>query len=144
MGNVVKVLIGLAAALATGWVWHGPLGQGPALVADLEARARLAIAQAELPGIDVRLARGPLSRAAVLSGPANDLQREGLGSQKGVSDYVREVEGIAGVRWADEPSARRGLPLLAETLILNALAFLVGFGLGRLFLGRRRRQSFLD
>jgi hypothetical protein len=144
MGNFVKVLIGLAAALAAGWVWHGPLGQGPALVADLEARARIAVAQAELPGVGVRLARAPLSRAAILSGPANDLQREGLGSQKGVSDYVREVDGIARVRWTDEPAARRGLPLLAETLILNALAFLVGFGLGRLFLGRRRRQSFLD
>ena len=144
MPNVVKVLFGLAAALAAGWLWHGPLGQGRALVADLEARARVAVAQAELPGVEVRLARDPLSRAAVLSGPANDLQREGLGSQKGVSDYVREVEGISGVRWADEPAAGRTLPLLVETLVLNALAFLLGFGLGRLFLGRRRRESFLD
>jgi hypothetical protein len=143
MANVVKVLIGLAAALAAGWVWHGPLGQGRALVDDLEARARIAVAQAELPGIDVRLPRDPLSRSATLSGPANDLQREGMGSQQGVSDYVREVEGVSGVRWADEAAARV-MPLLAETLILQALAFLVGLALGRLFLGRRRRESFLD
>lgn len=143
MTNAVKFMIGLVAALATGWLWHAPLGQGRAFVADLEARARVAVTQAELPGVDVRLSRSPLSRSATLSGPANDLQREGLGSQKGVSDYVREVEGISGVRWADQPAGRT-LPLLAETLLLNALAFLVGFALGRLFLGRRRRQSFLD
>lgn len=144
MPGLVKVLIGLAAALAAGWVWHGPLGQGAALVADLEARTRIAVAQAELPGIDVRLSRDPLSRAATLTGSANDLQREGMGSQKGVSDYAREVEGVSGVRWADEPGGGFGLPLLAETLILNALAFLAGFALGRLFLGRRRREGFLD
>jgi hypothetical protein len=144
MASVVKVLIGLAVALAAGWAWHGPLGQGQALVADLEARARIAVARTELPGIDVHLSRDPLSRSATLSGPANDLQREGMGSQKGVSDYVREVEGICCILWSDGPAANRGLPLVAETLMLNALAFLIGFGLGRLFLGRRRRESFLD
>lgn len=144
MTTATKLLIGLAAALLTGWIWHAPLGRGAELVADLEARARIAVAQAELPGIEVRLSRDPLSRSATLSGPANDLQREGLGSQKGVSDYVREVEGISAVRWADQSGGGRGLPLIAETLLLNALAFLVGFGLGRLLLGRRRRQSFLD
>jgi hypothetical protein len=144
MPTLAKFLIGLALALAAGWAWHGPFGQGRMLVADLETRARVAAAQAELPGIEVRLPRDPLSRLATLSGPANDLQREGMGSQKGVSDYVREVDGISGVRWADEPDGGVVLPLLVETLILNALGFLVGFGLGRLLLGRRRRQSFLD
>jgi hypothetical protein len=143
MSNSVKCLIGLAAALLAGWLWHGPLGYGARFVGGLEAEARTAVAAAELPGIDVRLQREPLSRAATLSGPANDLQREGLGSQKGVSDYVREVDGVSGVRWADEP-AGAGLPLVAETLIFNALAFFLGLALGRLFLGRRRRQSFLD
>ena len=36
------------------------------------------------------------------------------------------------------------MPLLVETLILVALAYLIGVGLGWLLFGRRRRGSFLD
>lgn len=143
MTRPVKILIGLIAALLTGWLWHGPGGQGEALIASLERQAQQAAAGAELPGIAVRLGRDPLSRTAIVSGPANDLQREGLGSQWGVKDYVRNVPGIAGVRWEDE-SGGGGLPLLAETLIAIVLAYAAGFGLGALLFGRRKRQSFLD
>lgn len=143
MSALVKFLIGLVAALAAAGLWHGPGGGGQRLVDSLEAQARSNVALARLPGISVRLDREPLSRTATLSGTANDLQREGLGSQYGVKDYVREVEGIADVRWDDEPEAG-GLPLLAETLILAALAYAAGFGLGTAFFGRRRRTSFLD
>jgi hypothetical protein len=142
MPPLVKALAGLLLALAVAWIWHGPLGNGERLVAGLEAGAREGIAKAELPGIAVRLSRAPLARVATLSGPANDLQREGLGSQKGVSDYVRDVEGISDVRWADEPdSRRRVMPLLVETLALAAFAYLAGLGLGWLLWGRRRRED---
>lgn len=143
MRTAVKLLIGLAASLACAWISHGPLGRGQALVDGLERQARAAVARGQLPGISVRLGRSPLSRNATLSGPANDLQREGLGSQMGLSDYVREVPGIGGVRWADEPARERGaLPLFAETLILAVLAYLIGLGLGRLLWGRPRREGF--
>lgn len=36
------------------------------------------------------------------------------------------------------------MPLIAETLILCALAFLLGFALVTLLMKRRRRVSFLD
>ena len=36
-----------------------------------------------------------------------------------------------------------GLPLLAETLILIALAFLLGLGAAWLLFGRPKRESFL-
>lgn len=36
------------------------------------------------------------------------------------------------------------MPLIAETLILCALAFLIGFGLSAWLMKRRRRISFLD
>ena len=35
------------------------------------------------------------------------------------------------------------MPLLAETLILIAVAYLVGVGLGWLLFGRKKRDSFL-
>lgn len=35
------------------------------------------------------------------------------------------------------------MPLLAETLLLVAAAFLIGLGIGWLLFGRRRRESFL-
>ena len=143
MPPILKATMGFLPAIAAAWIWHGPLGRGDALVDRLERDARTAAARAELPGISVRLGRDPLDRNVTLNGAANDLQREGLGSQKGISDYVREVEGIGTVRWAGEPALeRRALPLFAETLILAALAYAVGLGLGRLLWGRRRREGF--
>ncbi|HEU0134174.1 MAG TPA: hypothetical protein VFR28_05075 [Allosphingosinicella sp.] len=136
----MKILIGLVAALLIGWVWHGPLGHGAQMVERLEAEARQKVAQTELPGIRVAFPRNPLARAATLSGPANDLQREGLGSQKGLSDHVRDVEGVSSVRWADQPGGRI-VPLLVETLGLVALAYLIGLGLGWLLWGRRRDED---
>jgi hypothetical protein len=139
----MKILIGFVAALLIGWIWHGPLGNGERLVDRLEAQARQKVTEAAVPGIRVALPRSPLARVALLSGPANDLQREGLGSQKGISDLVRDVEGLASVRWTDEPgSDGRVVPLLAETLALVALAYIVGLGLGWLLWGRRRREGF--
>lgn len=138
----MKILIGLVAALLVGWIWHGPLGHGEHMVSRLEAEARQGVAKAQLPGIAVSLPRDPLARSATLSGPANDLQREGLGSQKGVSDYVRDVPGISSVRWADEAGAgSRIVPLLLETLALTALAYFIGLGLGWLAWGRRRHED---
>ena len=139
----MKILIGLLAALLIGWIWHGPLGNGERLVGRLEAEARQKVAATELPGIRVGFSRDPLDRVARLSGPANDLQREGLGSQKGISDHVRDVAGVSSVRWADEGQAsRRTVPLLLETLSLVAGFYFIGLGLGWLLWGRRRRQGF--
>ena len=143
MPTAVTLLIGFALALLAAWISHGPLGRGEKMVDRIEVEARAAVAKAGLPGVSVRLDRNPLTRRATLSGAANDLQREGLASQKGVSDYVRDVRGIGPVRWADEPDrARRVVPLLLETLFLAALGYLIGLGLGWLLRGRRRRDGF--
>ena len=106
MPPLVKFLIGLAAVLLMGWVYHGPLGHGEALVTRLEAQARTAVAASEVPGIEVRLGRDPLSRAATLAGPANDYQREGMGEFPGLNDRIRAIEGISSVRWANPPPPR--------------------------------------
>ncbi|MEA2999728.1 MAG: hypothetical protein QOK17_1561 [Sphingomonadales bacterium] len=144
MPRLLKVLIGLTAMLLMGWIWHVPAGRGEAYVARLEAGARAAIAPIGIPGVEVRLPRDPLRRTAILSGTADDVQREGLGSEMGLSDYVRAVPGIAGVHWADQPGGPGGLPLLAETLLQLLFAYALGFGIGAIFFARPKRQSFLD
>jgi hypothetical protein len=144
MTRPVKLLIGLAAILLMGWIWHGPAGRGEAFAEGLDAGARAAVAATELPGIQVRLARHPIRRVAILSGPADDVQRHGMGSQMGLDGYVSAVPGIAGVHWTDQPGGPGGLPLLAETLILLVLFFALGLAIGWFLFGRRKRQSFLD
>ena len=143
MPPILKASIGLLFALAAAWTWHGPLGHGEALVDRLERDVRAAVDRSELPGLAVSLGRDPLDRNITLAGRTNDLQREGLGSGQGINDFVREVEGIGALRWTDEPALeRRALPLLAETMILAALAYLLGLGLGALLWGRRRHEGF--
>jgi hypothetical protein len=144
MSKPAKLLVGFVALLVMGWVWHGPAGRGEAFAQALETQARTAIAPIGLPRIQVHIARGPIRRVALMSGPADDIQREGLGSDMGLSDYVRAVPGIGGVHWTDEPGGPGGLPMLVETWILLTLAYAVGLGLGALLFSRRRRQSFLD
>lgn len=139
MSAWLKLLIGLGAALAAGWIGHGPLGRGEVFVGRLEAQAKAVVAKAALPGVEVRMARDPLSRQAIFSGPADDFQREGQGLFPGLNDRVRAIPGVSGVRW----EAGRRVPLIAETLVLAALVWLVGVGLGWLFFGRPRRESFL-
>jgi hypothetical protein len=135
--------MGLAAVLLMGWLYHGPFGNGAAFIDRLEGQARAAVATTGLPGIDVRLGRNPLNRAATLSGAADPFQREGQGELKGLNDLVGEVEGVSAVGWSDQGGAPQGLPLLAELLAWLVLAFAVGVGLGWLLFGRPKRESYL-
>lgn len=137
-----KFLIGLLAALIAGWIGHGPLGRGEAFVGQLERRAAEVVRQAELTTVQVRFARNPLSREAVLSGTANEFQREGQGLFPGINDRVRDIAGVSGIRWEGDQEQRRIMPLLLETELLVALAFLIGVGLGRLIF-RPKRESYL-
>jgi hypothetical protein len=90
--------------------------------------------------VTVKLRRDPAARVAVLSGPADEFQRRGQGSLKGLTQLVDEVEGVAAVQWADEPPARQFVvPLLAEGLIPLVLAYLVGLAIAWLI--RRRRDA---
>ena len=133
----VKLLIGFVAVLVMGWIWHGPAGRGAAFAQALETQARASIAQIEIPNIQVHIARHPLRRVALMSGTTDPIQRNGMGSEWGLSDYVRHVPGVSGVHWTDEPGGPGGLPMLAETWILVTLAYAVGLGLGALLFGRR-------
>lgn len=142
MPTVAKLLIGFAAALLAGWIAHGPLGRGDLFLDSLQAQTEAVVSEAAVPGVTVSFPRDPLSRVALLTGPANDLQRNGQGGLQGINQRVAAVPGVAAVYWTDENSSPGGIPLLAETLALVAAAFLVGLGLGKLFF-RPKRTSFL-
>ena len=145
MPSLVKLLIGLAVALLAGWISHGPLGQGEAFIAGVEARAKAEIEKAALPGVDVRLARDPRRRQALLSGPANDFQREGQGLFPGINDRILAVPGVGAATWADTgpvAGSRMRIPLLLETELLVLGLFALGVAIGRL-LFRPRREHFL-
>jgi hypothetical protein len=93
MSRRTILLLGLAATVGFTALWHGPLGAGDRLASETEARARQTLDHYELPMIQAKLQRGPLSRRLVLSGPADDFQR---------SELVRildETPGVLEVRW---------------------------------------------
>lgn len=84
---------GIAATLAFAALWHGPLGAGDRLVTRAEKIARATLVLYELPAVSARVARNPLARTMMLSGPADRFQR---------SELVRimgQIPGINAVRW---------------------------------------------
>jgi hypothetical protein len=99
MPGWAKFLIGLAVALTAGWISHGPLGRGEAFVGQLQGQADAVLAKAAVPGVTVRFNRAPLSREAILAGPADDFQREGQGQFPGLNDRISDIPGVAGLRW---------------------------------------------
>ena len=143
MTPIVKFLIGLAAVVAMGWISHGPLGKGEEMLARIEAEAQAGVDATALP-IHVEMQRDPMARVAILSGQADEFQREGQGSLKGINDIVRETDGVSGFRWNDAPSSEgRAMPLLLELLLPILAAYLAGIGIAWLFFGRPKRESYL-
>jgi hypothetical protein len=103
MSSPLKLLIGFIAALAAGWISHGPLARGEAFINGLEAQARLALREAEVPQVQVTMERSPLRRVAILSGPANDFQRRGVGLFPGINQRIESIPGMAGIKWSNPP-----------------------------------------
>lgn len=84
---------GVAATLAFAALWHGPLGAGDRLAARAEKVALATFVKYERPMNRARLERGPLARRLILSGPADDFQREEI------VRILRQVPGVNDVRW---------------------------------------------
>jgi hypothetical protein len=141
MSPTPKFLIGLAAVVLMGWAHHSALGKGAAFIDGIEGQAKQTVAAAEVPGVDVRLGRDPLSRLATFSGNADAFQREGRGELKGLNDRVRDVDGVSGIRWPDE-AEKTAIPLLLEVLLQLLAAYLIGVGIAWLLFGRRKREGF--
>ena len=84
---------GVAATLAFAALWHGPLGAGDRLAARADKIARKTLVHYELSTVSARVARDPLSRTIILSGPADDFQRSEL------MRIMGQVPGINAVAW---------------------------------------------
>lgn len=107
---------GAALTLAGTALWHGPLGAGDRFAAQVETAARTALVDWEMPQVQARLNRGPLTRRLRLSGPADDFQRSELVRIMGA------VPGASGASWSEAP----GTPLLLEAALVSTLGFLLG------------------
>lgn len=92
--------VGAAAAVALSALWHGPIGTGERMAAQIEAAVRTDLNDLELPFVQGRLERAPLSRTLVLSGPADEFQHREL------PRYMLVVPGVARVRWSNPPARR--------------------------------------
>ena len=98
------ILAGVAAVLATTALWHGPLGAGDRLAAIAETTARRTLDDYELPMIQVHMQRDPLARRLILSGPADDFQRQEL------VRILDEIPGVLEVRWDAASLPQEGRP----------------------------------
>jgi hypothetical protein len=142
MNRWLKIILGLAVALLAGWLHHGPYGGGERFIASLDARAQIRLRAAQLPNVSARMQREPLARTVLLTGQADSFQKNGLRNFPGINQRMTEIPGVSGIRWNGE--TKRVVPLILETLLLCALAFAIGLGLGRFLFTRRRRTSYLD
>lgn len=93
MNRTLIFLSGAAATIAASALWHGPLGAGERLAIRAEKIARATLDYYEMSAVSARLARHPLSRVIILSGPADDFQRSEL------LRIMRQVPGVNEVRW---------------------------------------------
>jgi hypothetical protein len=92
MSRIQTLLIGAVAVLAVAELFHGPLGRAVELRDRVEQRAQVALEVNEMTQVRARLADSPMRRTIILSGPADDFQREGL---------VRVMEKLQGVEHAE-------------------------------------------
>ncbi len=93
MRSLAITLSGIAATLAFGALWHGPLGAGESLATRGETLAQATLAHYEMTAVTGRFERDPLSRTMLLSGPADPFQRAEL------VRIMAEIPGVARVRW---------------------------------------------
>ena len=107
---------GAAIAIACSLLWSGPLGGAQRFIDRIEGNARQALNYYEMTQIDARLARRPLTRELLLSGPADDFQTAEL------ERVLSMLPGVSQARW----TRGNGAPLAAQ----GALAAIAGLFLG--------------
>ena len=108
--------LGALAMLGAALLWHGPFGGAGRLTGSVERIARDTLAYYEMPQVQGRLQRGPLSRKLVMSGPADAFQR------REIARMMSEIPGVSSVSW----SRAGGLPLILEGAVVGLIGYLLG------------------
>ena len=93
MNRTSILALGIAAVVGFTWLWHGPLGAGDRLAAEVEAAARAQLDHDEMIHVQARLERGPLTRRLILSGPADDFQR------REIKRRMERLSGVGEAQW---------------------------------------------
>lgn len=130
--RLLVLAAGIALTLAFGAIWHGPIGKADRFAAEADRQARQVLVNYEMEPVTAVVARAPIRRTILLSGPADDFQRTEL------ARIMDVIPGIADARWTGT-AATFPLPLLLEVEI----AALISFGMGLLlaYLLELRRRS---
>jgi hypothetical protein len=126
------LVIAAVLTLAGAAVWHGPLGAGDRLASSVDAAARAALIDWEMPQVQAHLHRGPLTRRLMLSGPADDFQRGQL------VVILDQIPGVSRATWSSDAV---GTPLIVEALLTSVMGFLAGLLLAYLVELRRRYNA---
>lgn len=129
--RLMLVAVGIALSVAAAGLWHGPFGAADRFAASIDRTARFVLVDWEMGQVEAKLARGPLSRRLMLSGPADDFQRGGL------VRIMSTIPGVTSATWSDN----RGLPLIVEAALASLAGFLVGLLLAYLFELHRRYNA---
>ena len=114
--NRLIVAISGLVALAGAVFWHGPLGGADRFTSKVEGDVARTLTYYEMTQVRAHLHRDPLTRRVLMSGTANDFQR---------NELVRLMEDIPGVSRASWDGSA-GLPLIVESLLTSLLGFLLG------------------
>ena len=125
---------GIAATLLLAWIWHGPVGTGDRFVSVVERQTRQVLIDWEMAPVRAVVAREPVKRTLILSGPADGFQRAEL------VRILNYVPGVGNVRWVDSPETFP-LPLLLEAELAALISFGIGLVLAYLLELRRRSRA---
>jgi hypothetical protein len=130
--RVAPLIAGVVLTIGAAAVWHGPLGAADRFTGRVERIARQVLIDFDAPpGVTARIHHGPLTRQLILSGPADNFQRE---------ESVRllsQIPGVSDAVWA--PAG--GIPLIGEGVIVAVAGFLLGLLLAYLVELRRRYNA---
>lgn len=121
--------VGFVVALGLAALWHGPLGGAERFAAAVDQGVQRTLVYYEMTQVTGHLHRGPLTRRVMLSGAADDFQRQGL------VGFMNQIPGVASTRWVP---AGGGAPLIVEGLVVALVGFLLGLLLAYLVELRRR------
>ena len=130
-GREVRLGLGVALSLILAALWHGPLGGADRFQTKVERDIQQMLVHYEMTQVTAHLHQHPLSRRVMLSGPADDFQRQGL------IDYLDQISGVESATWSN----RGGMPLIVEAMIVSLVGFLFGLLLAYLVELRRRYNA---